>query len=635
MPPALSDVPQVRPLALLPQPDAIVPLIRNTALATEVERLAAGVLRHQFQILGVEIETEAEVRWRKDYVSGIESGRRYFRLIPYLDAARAGDHKVVWELNRHQHLVLLAQAFLLTGCRQYVDEIRGQWESWVESNPYQRSINWASALEVAFRSLSWCWTYHLIGQSMDDGWRRRFLAELYRHGVHIRHNLSIYFSPNTHLLGEAVALHALGTWFPSFSHAEKWRETGARIVSQELQRQVRADGGHFEQSSYYHLYALDFFLLHYVLAGRPEELRPVLVRMAEYLDAIMDGAGAIPLIGDDDGGRVFHPYGRRVCFGRATLATCAVLFNRPDWLRSPEDLQVQAVWWLGAEALGIEPVPGRAPQSRLFPQTGTAILRSGELLAIVDVGGFGPFRAGHSHSDTLQVVVRAGDEEILIDPGTYTYVGDRRWRDWFRGSAAHNTVRIDGKDQAVAQGPFAWAGRPKTGMNNWASTAERDFLDAWCSYPVDSAEIMHRRRIILSKPDQVLYILDDIRGTGEHLVEQFWHTGSETKILSRNCFQIGSHARLVLAGNLETGLTVGGDHGWRSSVFGEKSSAPVIRSSCRSSLPVLLAAALVIGSEPEAIELALITEGDEVRLEVTGQRVLTVSIGPDIDQTTA
>ncbi len=43
-------------------------------------------------------------------------------------------------------------------------------------------------------------------------------------------------------------------------------------------------------------------------------------------------------------------------------------------------------------------------------------------------------------------------EEILVDAGTYTYV-EPQWRDWFRATAAHNTVRIDGRDQAVAAGP--------------------------------------------------------------------------------------------------------------------------------------------------------------------------------------
>src|SRR4249920_309608 len=64
---------------------------------SDCERLAAEILAHRFPLLGLTIETGPEIRWRRDYVSGIETAAVYFRRIPYLDAARAGDHKIVWE----------------------------------------------------------------------------------------------------------------------------------------------------------------------------------------------------------------------------------------------------------------------------------------------------------------------------------------------------------------------------------------------------------------------------------------------------------------------------------------------------------------------------------------------------------
>jgi len=624
--PAIS-VAQDSPLDSLPQPGPIVEKLRGTAYAAEIERLARTILQGRFPILGVEIETGPDIKWRRDYVNKIDSGAAYFRLIPHLDSARVGDHKVIWELNRHQHLVLLAQAFLLTGDEEFFVEILNQWESWVECNSYQRGINWASALEVAFRALSWSWVYHLAGPRMEPAFRRRFLKELYRHGLHIERNLSFYFSPNTHLLGEAMALHALGVLFSAFPRARHWQRLGGRVVRRELDRQIGADGAHFEQSTYYHIYALDFFLLHYVIAGRPEAFRPALLRMAEYLNALLDQAGSIPLVGDDDGGRVFHPYGRRDRFGRATLATCAVLLERYDWLRDEKDLDEQAVWWLGAEGvlgrIGRRPV--RSLESRLFPQTGTAILRSANLTVMADAGGFGPFRAGHSHSDTLSVIAHAGGEEILVDAGTCTYMGDSRWRDWFRSSAAHNTVRIDGKDQAVPFGPFGWATKPQVNVNEWHTAAAYDFLDASCRYSIDGAEVGHRRRILLIKPD-VVFIVDEIEGgEGEHLVEQFWHPCGEVTALSPQCFRIGSQASLALAGDAEASLSEGGEHGWRSRAYGEKSSAQVLLASRRSAFPVVMAAALAI---PDILRLELKKEDSEIRLTLDGDRRWLVRFTP-------
>ena len=112
-------------------------------------------------MLGIEIETGKEIEWRRDYLHNVSTGTKYFRLIPYLDFTRAGDHKVIWELNRHQHLVVLAQASVANGRTEFLNEIVSQLESWFAANPFLRGINWTSALEVAFRVLSWIWVYDL------------------------------------------------------------------------------------------------------------------------------------------------------------------------------------------------------------------------------------------------------------------------------------------------------------------------------------------------------------------------------------------------------------------------------------------------------------------------------------------
>ena len=251
--------------ALLPDAAAVAAALRDTNYAAEVARIADQILLHRFPILGVTVETGPAIDWRRDYLNKVSTGTPYFHRVPYLDFSRAGDHKVIWELNRHQHLTLLAQAFLLTGRREYLDEAFRQIGSWLDANPFLRGINWASALEVAFRALSWAWLWHMAGSQMPDALRGRFLTALGRHGRYLEGNLSVYFSPNTHLLGEAVALHALGVLFPEFPHAARWAKDGGRIVEQQMERQVRADGSHFEQSAYYHVYALDLFLLYWLL----------------------------------------------------------------------------------------------------------------------------------------------------------------------------------------------------------------------------------------------------------------------------------------------------------------------------------------------------------------------------------
>ena len=560
------------PRLRLPDPKEIAGKLRDSAFASEVIAVAEQVRRHRFPIFGLTIDAGPNIHWRRDDTSGIETGLEYFRKIPYLNASRAGDHKTIWELNRHQHLVILAQAWLFTGDRTNLDEIQAQLTSWLKENPYLRGINWASALEVAFRALSWIWIYHLAGAEMPEEFRIEWLKQLYNHGVHLEHNLSFYFSPNTHLLGEALALHAVGLFFEGLPKAARWEQFGGRVMREQMERQARADGSHFEQSTYYHCYAVDMFLFHAILAKPDRSYMEKLEQMAAYLHAVLGPSRTMPLIGDDDGGRLFHPYGGRERFGRATIATASIVLDHHDWQWDLSDVHPQAAWWLGAGALQPRVREGKW-ESRLFSDAGVAVMMARDTRVIVDAGPFGPWGAGHSHADTLSIVVRSGDEEILIDPGTFTYVGDAKWRNWFRGTGAHNTVRVDGLDQATAVGPFRWHDQPVVTILNWKTNAQRDLIEAECRY----SGFMHRRTVEFQKPHTIL-ISDEIDGPpGEHTIEQLWHLGSEE-----------ARKRLVLPEGAEM------LESWRSTAFGEKHPGPLLRVQRRCTLPLRLEARIQI-----------------------------------------
>lgn len=594
--------------APLPDPSAAVEALRGTAAADAIVDWAGQILQHRFPLLGLEIDTGPEIHWRRDYVSGKETDPAYFRRIPYLDPARAGDHKIVWELNRHQHLVLLAQAYLLTGQAEFSDEIEQQLDSWFQANPFQHGINWTSALEVAFRALSWMWVDHLAGGRMRAQSRRRLREGLYQHGLHLDANLSVYFSPNTHLLGEAVALHALGLMF----HSAAWERCGAQVVAGEMDRQVRADGSHFEQSTYYHVYALDMFLFHAILAPPSESYRRKLALMAEYLDALMGPGRSLPSMGDDDGGRFFHPFGPRDRFGRDSLAACGCFLNRAEWIGGTEDLYEYAAWWLGPRAYKAS---SRTGASVRFADSGMVVMQSGDVHCIVDAGSFGPFRAGHSHADALSLVARKGDRELLIDPGTFTY-SDSYWRDLFRGTAAHNTVVLNGLNQADPAGSFGWRNLPEVTLRQWSP----NFLDADCRY----RGWVHRRRVLFAPPE-LLFILDEIGGdqiNDDRIdAEQFWHPGGPVRMITPSCFQIGEAGTILFApGDAPAEVR----EGWRSKVFGSKQPAPVIVCKGRARFGCVLA----FSAPLEGGELAMNLAGNEVRLTLAGAWEATAVFPP-------
>jgi hypothetical protein len=611
-----------RPQPILPDPRKACRSLTPQGAANLVT-LADQIVAHRFPIFQGTLDTGREIRWRRDYVNNIETGIEYFRKIRYLDRSVAGDHKIVWELNRHQHLIVLAQAYCVTGRREFLAEIEVQLQSWWEQNPFHSGMNWCSALEVAFRALSWIWVDHLVGEAIDASVRQGLILGLYQAAHHLEANLSIYFSPNTHLLGEALALHAIATIYPELPGAERWSRSMRDCLDQQLRTQFREDGSHFEQSSYYHVYALDMALFFYLLEGRPARLNAPLKAMARYLNALLGPNRLDPNLGDDDGGRFFHAYGERRKFGRATLATCALLFDLPEIGFDREDVDEQAAWWLAPSE--VHPRSRPALSTTIFRGAGLAVLSGGGYEALVDVGPFGPWSGGHSHSDTLSLVVRNADEELLIDAGTYTYAGDPQWRNWFRSSQAHNTVAPNGESQAVPVNMFAWDRSPEVHVRHWTTGPEGDTLDAECRY----RNYVHTRQIH-RVPPFLLLIIDRISSNSPDPfeVQQFWHTALRVRSICRFCFQLGQQTTLTLASADGTIESEGGEHGWRSQALGHKNKASVVVATKRGSKQVLLGAAFDVAANGTPV-FTVEEQDSGTQLRYKGSRSVSVMMKHD------
>ena len=191
-------------------------------------------------------------------------------------------------------------------------------------------INWASSLEIALRSISWIWAFNFFKDSphFTPGVLQKALKFLYLHGRHIEKYLSTFYSPNTHLTGEALGLYYLGTQLPFFERAANWRKIGEDILFGELDRQIAADGVYFEQSTWYQRYTTDFythFLILKTLSDEPtairhqEKLATKLQAALDFLMYLTRPDGTTPIIGDDDGGRMLpHSFVAADDFSRLT-----------------------------------------------------------------------------------------------------------------------------------------------------------------------------------------------------------------------------------------------------------------------------------------------------------------------------
>lgn len=600
--------------------------------AENLVREADDIRRHRFDLLGYEkLDYGPQIDWHLDAVHGKRALLKPWFKINFLDFPEVGDHKVIWELNRHQHLVTLAKAWVLTSDKSYVDELLSQWYGWQKATPYPLGINWASTLEVAFRSLSWLWVRNLLAKCQDipATFQSDLVIALRQNGRYIERYLSKYFSPNTHLLGEAVALFYIGTLCPEIAEAKRWRQMGWKIVLQESERQVRPDGVYFEQALYYHVYALDFFLYARMLATRngiviPETFDNVVRKMLDVLHALSQ-TGAVEGFGDDDGGRVFNPRRNRVEHMTDPLAIGAVEYQRADW-SATAGLTEETIWLFGENALTVfGGGPSRPTQrSRAFESGGIYLILDGEPVPqrmMIDAGPQGTGKSGHGHADALSIRFAVDGHRYLIDPGTGCYIeGDERAS--FRGTAAHNTLRIDGLDQAVPEGPFAWSSVPNVQVRQWICGETFDLFEGHHDgYHRLPDPVLHRRVVFHVKG--AFWLIRDIAEAKQtHLLETFWHFSPELRVCPQEGALTASLAESASAdGNPRCAklvLLLAQEHVWQTEVasgiyspaYGLKLAAPVARFSATIPLPAESAVLLVpLAGASEAGKFAEIESG--------------------------
>jgi hypothetical protein len=469
----------------------------RTRFADEAEAVVARavrVLEGRFDLLGVKgLEFGSPVDWHLEPLKRVRAPRTHWSRIDFLDPEVSGDKKFVWELNRHQFFQTLGRAYWRTGDERFAEGFARYASEWMEANPPKDGVNWASSLEVAFRTFSWLWALHFFKRSehLTPALFLRLSKFLYLNARHLETYLSTYFSPNTHLTGEALGLYYLGTLLPEFREAARWRETGRRILLAELERHVRPDGVYFEQATYYHRYTTDFYL-HFALLARlngeawDARLESKLAALLDHLMHLTRPDGTTPFLGDDDGGRLVMLDERCAADFRASLSNGAALLGRGDYKRVAACAAEETLWLLGTNGLeSFDALGAREPAetSRAFDAGGYYCMRDAWAedanYMLLDCGPHGAesIGCGHAHADALSFVLSARGRTLLVDPGTYTYTGSREERDRFRSTAAHNAVTIDGVSSSVSRGPFAWERVARSAALRWHASRRFDFFE--------------------------------------------------------------------------------------------------------------------------------------------------------------
>lgn len=563
----------------------------------QVLQRASAIERGEIPLLGYgNVNIGQSPDWQRDPFAGLTAPMRHWKTIPYLDPAIVGDHKVVWEISRHQYFVTLGQAWQISRDERWPRVFVRLIQSWLDTNPPSIGMNWASSLEVSYRAISWIWALQLMRDSsvVDGKLKQRVMESLRAHGRHLERYLSTYFSPNTHLTGEALGLFYIGTQCPELPRAKQWTQIGADALEKSLAFQVLPDGVYFEQATQYHRYTIDIYL-HYLLLARLAGRAPAPVveralnRLFDVLLHLTRGDGTIPLMGDDDGGRLVQLDDRLPHEVRALLATGAVVLQRGDlaWAGRGDDASM--CWMLGAGATRSRDAlvtQSPAQNAHAFTSGGLFTMRDGwghnDAHIAIDAGPHGALSFGHSHADALSVELSIGGRPLFVDPGTFTYVGADR--NAFRTTAAHNTIEIDATSTSRPDTAFRWATVAHATGTDWVSDdAFAYFAGSHDGYSALSSPLQHERSVLRAGAG-LFVVLDSLSSAGAHDAVLRWQCASGVSITSEESGQGFSVVGLSQAGSERAILvTFGGtggamhiERGWVSPQFARKVEANVL-----------------------------------------------------------
>lgn len=538
-------------------------------------RAADEILRGRFPVFAMPAAALGfPPRWNRDPKTGREAPLRFGKTLNYRDESLVGDIKYLWEPSRHAQLVTLAQAWHLTRERKYQEGCRTLLESWFEQCPHPLGVHWSSSLELAIRLVNWSFAWHLLGGdaapvfegAAGQAFRQRWLTSVYRHCVFIAGHFSRYSSANNHLLGELMGLFIASLTWPLWKRSRRWKKRAQRELEREALLQNAPDGVNREQANWYHHEVADMMIVSGLVAHANgcdfgaaywDRLRSML----QYIASIMDRGGQVPNFGDADDAIIarLDPHAKNVY--RSLLATGAVLFDCAEFKFKAGDLDDKTRWLLGDAAAGgfqaIDPSTVSLPMRLDFPDAGYYILgdrfeTAREVRIVADAGPLGYLSiAAHGHADALSFTLSVGGREILIDPGTYAYHTHRAWRDYFKGTSAHNTVRVDGLDQSVSGGNFLWI---KHAQARALAIERTPLADRWVAshdgYSRLKHPLTHRRELLLEKPSSRLQVIDELLGSGAHEIEIFWHFAEQCTVLAN-----GRDVR-VTCGNVLISMTL-------------------------------------------------------------------------------
>ncbi len=424
-------------------------------------------------------------------------------------------------LNYFDYSIILLKAYVFTNNQNFLFKLKELINSWIDNTKPGAAVSW-DPYPTSIRIVNWLVVLNkLVSMNHEDGKFLKRLTDSIVNQTNFLYNNLEYDLNNNHLTSNAKSLVWAGVLLDGAKDSKKWLLKGLKVLNKRFDEEISDDGFQYEASTSYQILSiLDYIETYLLLAinGMDDKInidKKSLETMVSALGAVLYNDGCMPLLNDSVLGYPIK--------ANELMAACAVFFKRPDFKFFSGGASLEYLLWLfGINGLDtykkLESKPPLNTSTALY-NAGYFIMRSGfekdDTCIIFDCGPIGPKHCpGHGHSDALSFELFAFGKQLIVDPGVYSY-NSSKYRYFFKSTANHNTIVIDGKDQSELIGSFRVGKTAKTELENWESKAEYDIVEGLHK---GYKGVTHKRKIEFYKPYDII-ISDSLEGKGSHNAE--------------------------------------------------------------------------------------------------------------------
>ncbi|WP_044401332.1 alginate lyase family protein [Lacinutrix sp. Hel_I_90] len=503
---------------------------------------ANRILEGTISVFDVDYQFTFPLQWNVDWRANETWENKYFKGYRFYkpNKEKEFDVKFPWELSRLSFLITVARAYLINNDAKYLAFVNTTLQDWKTKNPMAHSVNWYP-MEVAVRTVNLIQLRELLLLSPETDKTINLLNEvLLLQGVFLWRTVEYTDVRGNHYAANVTALLLLGKVFKGFyKEAKEWYHYAISKTEKEFHLQFLKDGVNFEKSIPYHRLVVELFFISFLVMKRTgvkleTETLTIFKSANSFIKSITKPNLETPIIGDNDSASVFQNDNLSLN-NHSNMLQLASLFLEDERLNISNEAYHSSMECFGINSI-TSSTKNVAFQLNYFEKGGFISAKTKSDYFIADYGEVGMNgKGGHGHNDLFSFELMLDGQDIIVDPGCYTYTGNLDLKSEMKSSSYHNGLVVDNEEIAPQIGEW--------GISNMAEPQKVSCDENENSTTISGehngyqrleSPVKHKRTFTIAKDFNEILCEDEVFCNSKHEITRSLHFAAHVNLTVQN-----------------------------------------------------------------------------------------------------